>query len=100
MAQQGWRLKSSWPFRIGCRVSGLELLRVETRQPKSEPDIWIDWWLGYIVDDGLHFYGALRRWTGAVFVDEPIKVYLDGSWKDKPLKRWSGTAWLTVDTTG
>jgi hypothetical protein len=44
MDRLGMVIKSSWPFRKGQRVSGLELLRAETRQPKSEPGIWLDWW--------------------------------------------------------
>jgi hypothetical protein len=29
-----------------------------------------------------------------------LKTYLGGSWQSKPLKRWSGTEWLLIDTTG
>jgi hypothetical protein len=96
MAGRGAALKSAWPFRKGCRVSGLELLRVETRQPRSEPAIWTDWWLGA----GATYHGALKRWTGAAWIKESLKVFFSGTWQVKPLKRWSGTAWLEVDATG
>jgi hypothetical protein len=46
------------------------------------------------------YYGILKRWNGATFIKEPARVYTASGWQDKPLKRWSGTAWLLVDTKG
>lgn len=44
--------------------------------------------------------GILKRWTGATWVKEPLKVYLAGSFQVKPLKMWSGSTWVNIDTTG
>lgn len=49
---------------------------------------------------GPTYSGILKRWTGAVWGKELLKVYLAGSWQAKPLKRWTGAAWVEVDTTG
>ncbi len=48
---------------------------------------------------GTIYFGILKRWNGATWVKEPLKVYL-GSWQAKPLKRWDGAEWKLVDTTG
>ena len=46
-------------------------------------------------------YGAiLKRWTGAAWVKEPLKVYVGGSWQTKPLKVYKGGEWKLVDITG
>ena len=49
---------------------------------------------------GPTYYGILKRWTGAVWVKEPLKTWLAGSWQSKALKWWSGTEWKLIDTTG
>jgi hypothetical protein len=49
---------------------------------------------------GPTYYGILKRWTGAAWVKELLKVYLAGSWQTKPLKFWDGSQWRLVDTTG
>jgi len=50
---------------------------------------------------GTVYYGVLKRWTGASWVKEPLKVYLAGTWQSKPLKRYaSDLTWKLIDTTG
>lgn len=49
---------------------------------------------------GIAYYGILKRWAGAIWVKEPMKTWLAGSWQTKSLKRWSGADWLLIDTTG
>jgi len=51
-------------------------------------------------ESGIAYYGILKRWNGAAFIKEPVRVYTASGWQDKPLKRWSGTAWLLIDTKG
>ncbi len=46
------------------------------------------------------FFGLLIRRTGAVWLKEPLKTYLAGSWQSKSLKRWDETGWKLIDTTG
>ena len=46
------------------------------------------------------YFGVLKRWTGSVWIKEPLKTYLSGLWQTKTLKYWSGTQWLEVDITG
>lgn len=46
------------------------------------------------------YFGVLKRWTGSLWIKEPLKTYLSGSWQSRPLKRFDGSAWKTVDTTG
>jgi len=45
------------------------------------------------------YYGILKRWTGSAWIKEPLKVF-GGSWQSKRLKRWNGTGWKEIDTTG
>lgn len=49
---------------------------------------------------GIAYDGIFKRWAGALWVKEPMKTWLTGSWQSKSLKRWSGSDWLLVDTTG
>lgn len=56
-----------------------------------------DWFFNAV--GGVTYYGILKRWTGSVWVKEPLKVF-SGSWVTKPLKRWNGTEWVQVDATG
>jgi len=47
------------------------------------------------------FSGVLKRYTGATWVKAKLKACANGStFEAKPLKRWNGSAWVTVDTTG
>ena len=46
------------------------------------------------------YYGILKRWSGATWMKEPLKIFLQDSWQLKPLKRWDGTDWVIIDTTG
>ena len=60
-------------------------------------------WLGmpFVANGITSVYGAiLKRWTGAAWVKEPLKVYVGGSWQTKPLKVYKSGSWQTVDTTG
>lgn len=63
----------------------------------TEKTIFTDWLFGQT--GAPSYFGILKRWAGAAWVKEPLKVYL-GSWQSKPLKRWNGTEWKLVDTTG
>jgi hypothetical protein len=49
MASHGTNLKSAWAFRSGWRSGPLDLLRPLCMEPKNEPAIWTDWWLGRLV---------------------------------------------------
>jgi hypothetical protein len=40
------------------------------------------------------YYGFLKRWTGAVWLQTHLKVY-SGTWTTKLLKRWDGS-WKEV----
>jgi len=44
--------------------------------------------------------GLLKRWNGSFWVKALLKVYLSGSWQNKPLKRWNGAEWLSVEASG
>jgi hypothetical protein len=57
-------------------------------------------WFFEPAGEGPTYYGILKRWAGASWVKEPLKVYLAGLWQTKPLKYWDGTAWRLIDTTG
>jgi hypothetical protein len=46
------------------------------------------------------YYGILKRWSGAIWMKESLKIFLQDSWQLKPLKRWNGTDWVIIDTTG
>ena len=46
------------------------------------------------------YFGALKYHTGSTWVKGLMKIYIGGTWQTKPLKRWDGTKWLIVDTTG
>lgn len=46
---------------------------------------------------GETYYGVLRVWNGALWAAKTLKVYM-GSWNTKPLKRYSGTEWLLVQS--
>jgi hypothetical protein len=48
---------------------------------------------------GGQYYGILKRWSGAIWVNEPLKTYLSG-WQTKPLKRWNGTNWVEINIGG
>lgn len=56
--------------------------------------------VGVLFELGAALYGILKYYTGAIFEKIPLKVYVSGSWQAKAMKRWSGTEWLQVDTTG
>jgi len=45
------------------------------------------------------YFGILRRWTGSAWAKAKLMAYA-GSWTAKPLKRWDGSQWRLVDTTG
>jgi hypothetical protein len=53
-----------------------------------------------IAGAAISYYGILRRWTGAAWVKAILRTYLAGSWQNKPLYVWTGSAWGLVDTTG
>jgi hypothetical protein len=55
---------------------------------------------GVLFELAIALYGILKYYTGAAFEKIPLKAYVSGSWQAKALKRWSGTEWLQVDTTG
>lgn len=40
--------------------------------------------------------GWMRTWTGAAWVQKPLKVWSGSAWVPKPVKRWTGTAWVPV----
>jgi len=49
---------------------------------------------------GPTYYGILKRWTGSVWVKEPLKTFVSSTWQSKQLKRWDGSQWRLLDTTG
>ena len=44
--------------------------------------------------------GILKRWNGSSWVKALLKVYLSGSWQVKTLRRWTGTEWLAIESSG
>lgn len=46
------------------------------------------------------YFGVFKRWDGAAWVKEPLKVWNGSAWIAANLKRWDGSAWRLVDTTG
>ena len=46
---------------------------------------------------GGSFFGILKVWTGSVWAIKVLKVYIS-SWVTKPVKRWTGTEWMSVGT--
>ena len=72
-------------------------------QPPAAAGTVFDWYLDmYMVQPtgGITYYGTLKRWNGSIWVKEPMKVYLSGSWQLKDVKRWDGSEWKLIDTTG
>lgn len=86
---------SAWAMR---RKGSINILRKQSRSPINIYDMWIDWFFG--VAEGITYFGILKRWTGSIWIKEPLKTYLAGSFQSKPLKRWDGGEWKLVDTTG
>lgn len=38
--------------------------------------------------------GKPKVWTGAAWVEKPVKVWTGSAWVEKPLKVWTGSAWV------
>ena len=63
---------------------------------QSMKNIMEDWF--FDSEGAPSYYGILKRWTGAAWVKEPLKVFIS-TWQTKPLKRYDST-WKVIDTTG
>jgi hypothetical protein len=51
------------------------------------------------IGGGPTWFGVLKYWTGSTWTKKVQKVWT-GSWVNKPLKRWDGSAWKLVNNTG
>jgi hypothetical protein len=49
---------------------------------------------------GVTYYGTLKVWTGSVWDKLPSADYLVNRFVAKSVKRWDGSHWLLMDTTG
>jgi hypothetical protein len=49
---------------------------------------------------GVTYYGILKRWTGTAWINAKLKTYIGSLFVAKPLRRWDGTSWKLVDTSG
>lgn len=88
--QLGWLNKKKG--RMSC-----VLALIKDRPTNTGQTMWNDWF--FPSGSAPTYFGILKRWTGASWIKEPLKVYL-GSFVSKPLKRWNGTEWKLIDTTG
>lgn len=66
----GPKLKSSWSFKRGPSAPYGDELRVQVQFPRSQPDIWLDWWFGP-VSGALSGAGAI---ASAEAVGQPTLV--------------------------
>ena len=48
---------------------------------------------------GVVYFGRLKVWTGATWALKVLKVWT-GAWTQKPLKRWDGSNWVLINSTG
>lgn len=49
---------------------------------------------------GATYFGILKRWTGVIWLDAKWKYFNGTLFVEKPVKRWNGTEWKLIDTTG
>lgn len=96
--------KGNWPFVSGWAFRrlfspGTDLPRKIAQQPTNVCGqlVYSNWF--FDSGDAPSYYGTLRRWTGATWAKAKLYVYT-GSWASRALKRWDGSSWKTVDTTG